>query len=87
MLLFLTETDVSDESEGDDEVLETHSSVDQRKESESQEKHCKKEQEKSTVGKTITEETSETGTVSCHGLWTLIFACDLKKERTMKVNL
>ena len=76
MLLFLTETDVSDESEGDDEVLETHSSVDQRKESESQEKHCKKEQEKSTVGKTITEETSETGTVSCHGLWIVIFECD-----------
>lgn len=76
MLLFLTETDVSDESEGDDEELETHNGVEQGKENESQEKHFKKEQEKSTVGKTITEETSETGTVSCHGLWIVIFECD-----------
>jgi len=43
--------------------------IDQRKENETSEKNYKKEQsEKSNVGKTITEETSETGTVSCLGL-------------------
>ena len=61
----LIETDVSDESEGDEEVLERHNGIDQRKENETSEKNYKKEQDKGNVGKTITEETSETGTVSC----------------------
>lgn len=79
ILLFLTETEVSDESEGDEEaVLEGLSSdhgIDQTKENQSSEKNHQKEQaDKSKAGKTITEETSETGTVSCV-LWILTFAC------------
>ena len=68
-LPFLTETEVSDESEGDEEaVLEGLSSdhgIDQTKENQTSEKNHQKEQaDKSKAGKTITEETSETGTVS-----------------------
>lgn len=75
-LLFVIETDVSDESEGDEEVPEKHNSMVQRKENQTSEKNFKKEKDNSNVGKTITEETSETGTVSCRGLWIRIFACD-----------
>ena len=83
-LLFLTETEVSDESEGDEEaVLEvveglySDHGIDQTKENQTSEKSHQKEQaDKSKAGKTITEETSETGTVSCV-LWIVNFACHL----------
>ena len=80
LLLFLTETEVSEESEGDEEaVLEGSSSdhgIDKTKENQSSEKNHQNEQaDKSKAGKTITEETSETGTVSC-GLWIVLFARD-----------
>lgn len=44
----------------------------QRKENQTSEKNFKKEKDNSNVGKTITEETSETGTVSCRGLWIIL---------------
>ena len=55
------------------EDLFSDNNIDQRKENETSEKNYKKEQaDQSNAGKTITEETSETGTVSC-GLWIVIF--------------
>lgn len=66
MLLFVIETDINNDSEDEEVVLEEYDSVPHRKESKASQKNCKKEQESDKrVGKTITEETTETGTVSC----------------------
>ncbi|XP_078381052.1 multidrug resistance-associated protein 1-like [Oculina patagonica] len=58
------ETDINNDSEDEEVVLEEYDSVPHRKESKASQKNCKKEQESDKrVGKTITEETTETGTV------------------------
>lgn len=66
MLFFVIETDVNNESEDDEVVLEKDYSIPRRKENKTSQKNYKEEREDNkTVGKTITEETTETGTVSC----------------------
>jgi len=52
-----------------EDLFISDNNIDQKKENETSEKNYKKEQaDKNKAGKTITEETSETGTVSCRGL-------------------
>lgn len=66
MLFFVIETDVNNESEDDEVVLEKDYSIPRRKENKTSQKNYKEEREDNKkVGKTITEETTETGTVSC----------------------
>lgn len=69
MLLFVIETYVSNDCESDEVVLEKDDSIltPHKKESSASKKNYKMERANNSIGKTTTEETTETGTVSCLG--------------------
>ena len=69
MLLFVIETDVTNDCEADEVVLEKVDSIlrPHKKESNASKKNCEMERANNSIGKTTTEETTETGTVSCRG--------------------